>query len=249
MKHRILYFILIGLALTNILDLTSRGQVLGASTENPDYEEGESARQIRQSSSEFTPQVVTTTAFDQKEEVVEEPIAFDTQYEKDPDLEYGKERVVKEGKNGTKTLTYQITFWVDEEIDRQLINTTIEDPVDEVIAKGTKIVWRKLGGTDYGELKYWYHLSAWATKYDGNCAGCRGLTYSGTPVKKGTCAVDPNVIPLGTNFYVPGYGICRAEDIGGAIKGERIDLGYENVMEGSWTTRWADVYLLTNAPE
>ncbi|MEM5767870.1 MAG: 3D domain-containing protein [Bacillota bacterium] len=37
-------------------------------------------------------------------------------------------------------------------------------------------------------------------------------------------AVDPNVIPLRSKLYVPGYGYASAEDIGGAIQGNRIDL-------------------------
>ena len=41
-------------------------------------------------------------------------------------------------------------------------------------------------------------------------------------------AVDPNVIPLGTRVYVPGYGLALAADTGSAIIGDRIDLCMEN---------------------
>lgn len=37
-------------------------------------------------------------------------------------------------------------------------------------------------------------------------------------------AVDPRVIPLGTRLWVPGYGHAIADDIGSAIKGNRIDV-------------------------
>jgi len=53
---------------------------------------------------------------------------------------------------------------------------------------------------------------------------------------------------LGTNFYVEGYGLCRSEDIGGAIKGNKVDLGFEDVRNGFWSARYTDVYLLTNSP-
>ncbi len=54
-----------------------------------------------------------------------------------------------------------------------------------------------------------------------------GLTATGIPVRKGVVAVDPNVIPLHTKLYIEGYGPAIAADVGGAIKGNRIDLFYE----------------------
>ena len=52
----------------------------------------------------------------------------------------------------------------------------------------------------------------------------RGITKSGTQVSRGTAAVDPDRIPLGTKLYVEGYGHAVALDIGGAIIDNRIDL-------------------------
>ena len=46
----------------------------------------------------------------------------------------------------------------------------------------------------------------------------------GTRARYGEIAVDPNVIPLGTTVYIPGYGVARAEDTGSAILGNRVDL-------------------------
>ena len=51
-----------------------------------------------------------------------------------------------------------------------------------------------------------------------------GNTASGLPVGVGVVAVDPSVIPLGTQLFVPGYGPAVAADIGSAIKGTIIDL-------------------------
>jgi len=98
--------------------------------------------------------------------------------------------------------------------------------------------------TPEGVIDYTRQLPVWATSYDGNCWGCRGATYSGTKVQKGVCAVDPAVIPLGTWFYVPGYGKCHAEDIGGGVRGNRIDLGFEDIRLGNWSARWVDIYWL-----
>ena len=101
---------------------------------------------------------------------------------------------------------------------------------------------------DVGGIWYWHKLRVWATKYDANCEGCLGRTYSGTEVKKGVCATDPNVIPLGTNFYVDRYGLCRAEDIGGAIKGNDVDLGFVDASKAAWGAEYTDVYLISNSP-
>jgi 3D (Asp-Asp-Asp) domain-containing protein len=53
-----------------------------------------------------------------------------------------------------------------------------------------------------------------------------GHTASGLPVGPGIAAVDPSVIPLGTRFKVPGYGVAVAADTGPGISGAMIDLWF-----------------------
>ena len=60
-------------------------------------------------------------------------------------------------------------------------------------------------------------------------------TASGIPARRGICAVDPDVIPLGTRFHVPGYGPCLAADVGPAVQGRMIDVWL--LTEGH-TARW-----------
>ena len=61
-----------------------------------------------------------------------------------------------------------------------------------------------------------------------------GITASGTKARPGVVAVDPKVIPLGTKLYIESldgradYGNAIAEDTGGAIKGNRIDLFFNS---------------------
>ncbi|BBB93055.1 MAG TPA: 3D domain-containing protein [Methylomusa anaerophila] len=61
------------------------------------------------------------------------------------------------------------------------------------------------------------------------------LTHIGTQVRPGVIAVDPRVIPLGTKLYIEfanGQGMYGvAEDTGGAIKGNRIDIAMWTVKE------------------
>lgn len=56
-------------------------------------------------------------------------------------------------------------------------------------------------------------------------------TASGTWPAVGTVAVDPKVIPLGTRLYVEGYGEAVAEDTGGLVKGNIIDLYFPTESE------------------
>lgn len=63
-----------------------------------------------------------------------------------------------------------------------------------------------------------------ASAYATGEPGVGTITYTGVTVRPGTVAVDPRVIPLGRLLYVEGYGYAVAADIGGAIKGNRIDL-------------------------
>lgn len=70
-------------------------------------------------------------------------------------------------------------------------------------------------------------------------------TASGTPLVRGTCAVDPRVIPLGTKMYVEGYGNCTALDTGGAIKGSRVDILVDSKGEArNWGRRTVKVHIL-----
>lgn len=241
MKHRIGTLILLMISIVGISGVLPQGQVLGATSYNKQPSEIPDTQK-------FQVTLATTTAFEQKQIKETETIPFETKYEKDSDLEYGTEKIKQEGKNGIKTNYYLVTFWGDDIIDKEFQKTDTVDPADEIIIKGTKIVWHILEGTEVGRIKYWHKMRVWATKYDANCVGCTGRTYSGTEVRQGVCATDPKVIKLGTNFYVPGYGVCRAEDIGGAIKGNKIDLGYVDASKGAWRTGYTDIYLLTNAP-
>ena len=67
-----------------------------------------------------------------------------------------------------------------------------------------------------------------ATAYCGGpCKTCgtTGTTRTGRDADSRGVAVDPAVIPLGSRLDIPGYGSwVRADDTGGAIKGDRIDL-------------------------
>ena len=65
-----------------------------------------------------------------------------------------------------------------------------------------------------------------ATAYSSQDPGLSAYTASGTKVRRGVIAVDPNTIPLGTRVFIPGYGEAVAEDIGG-FRGNHIDIAFD----------------------
>lgn len=85
-------------------------------------------------------------------------------------------------------------------------------------------------------VSYSKMLSMRATAYSSDSAengGWGAVDYFGNPLKLGTIAVDPNVIPLNSKLYIVGYNssglpvdgmMATASDVGGAIKGNKIDI-------------------------
>ncbi|MBP1934738.1 3D domain-containing protein [Ammoniphilus resinae] len=68
---------------------------------------------------------------------------------------------------------------------------------------------------------------------------------NGTLIGKGIVAVDPDVIPLGTKLYIEGYGYAVASDIGGGVKGNRIDVHFDNQKEvEQFGRRTVKVYII-----
>ena len=101
-----------------------------------------------------------------------------------------------------------------------------------------------------GEIRYLYMK---ITAYDLSYESCEkeeddpayGITYSGEPVREGIVAVDPKVIPIHTKLYIDGYGVVEAKDIGGAIKGNRLDIFmWDKSKAKEWGVQTRKVYIL-----
>lgn len=96
---------------------------------------------------------------------------------------------------------------------------------------GQTVTWREWNYTVYiGSVPPDHVINAVATAY-GNESG--QYDYYGNSLHLGTVAVDPSVIPLGTHLYIEGYNCdglpsggmyAVASDIGGSIKGNKIDI-------------------------
>lgn len=159
----------------------------------------------------------------------------------DPTLPAGTEAVLTPGSDGEMRCTAEITYLGGEEANRQVLTETVtRQPVAEIIAVGTgsaPAVSEKPVIADgritlpTGEvLTYTRKDTVRATAYTHTDRGCDTVTATGTRVHQGTAAVDPRFIPYGTRMFIVSsdgsyvYGIAAAEDCGGDIKGDRMDL-------------------------
>ena len=80
------------------------------------------------------------------------------------------------------------------------------------------------------ETEWFYFV---ATGYSANdpLQGTNNITATGKEIKKGMIAVDSKIIPLGTRIEIKDMGVFVAEDNGGKIKGNRIDIYFETKEE------------------
>lgn len=171
-----------------------------------------------------------------QEEVVErETIPYRTLRWAEPHLAKGEERIVREGREGILETRVLLTYEDGQLVHRQIVATeVVQEPIAEIIGEGTREATAVLE-TATGTYRYVDVLDMEATAYypgpESTDQWADGYTYTGVRAGKGVVAVDPSVIPLGTRLYIPGYGEAIAADIGGAIKGYRIDLGYDTYEE------------------
>ncbi len=186
-------------------------------------------------------------------QIAQDYIPFETVWQADPELELDTQVLAQDGARGVRERRSLVTFEDGLEVKRELIADFVARPPQPRVYKyGTKVVIRTLD-TPQGPVQYWRKIRMLATSYSASTSGVSrdkswyGRTRCGQNMRFGIVAVDPRIVSLGSNVYVPGYGVGNACDTGGAITGKRIDLGYDDDNLKLWY-RWVDVYLLTPVP-
>ncbi len=204
-----------------------------------------------------------------------QPIEFAVEEKRDSSLLKGKTEVKTEGALGerkiTKERTYEDGVLVNEV---EVGNEVVVEAQDKIVAIGTKepvvvaavapvksttssassstggkpsssSIYASRGGSVPSELSYSKSLRVEATAYSGHTITATGTKPVRNPGGWSTIAVDRRVIPLGTRVYVENYGYAIAEDVGGAIKGNIIDLFMDSSSETrSWGRRNVTIYIL-----
>ncbi|WP_409347042.1 ubiquitin-like domain-containing protein [Paenibacillus sp. MBLB4367] len=175
------------------------------------------------------------------------PIAFETETKKDANLLKGKEETVQEGKEGTKLVQKQKVYEDGSLVEENVVAETVQAAsVNKVVAIGTKVpVVLPLSassptvddvtknGVQFGYKQIIKNVTLTAYSADNGNKTSKdpyyGMTYTGTTATEGrTIAVDKSIIPLGWWVYIEGLGFRRAEDIGSAVKGNKIDVFFDS---------------------
>lgn len=175
-------------------------------------------------------------------------VAYSTVVKNDSSIGQGQSKVIQQGKSGEKETVIRVVFENGKEVSRKIIAETMKSaPVQKVVAVGTTSSMSFSRGGSINSAKTLRMKSTAYSAADGNGSG---RTATGTTARRSTggyssIAVDPRVIPLGTKVYVEGYGYAIAEDTGGAIKGNIIDVFFNSSSEcRNWGVRYVNVYVV-----
>jgi 3D (Asp-Asp-Asp) domain-containing protein len=161
-------------------------------------------------------------------------IAATTRYRSSTDLAAGSSRTLDSGRPGIRETTMRVVRDEDGATVRTVLGTRIiRAPRARIVERGIAGYSSLASAAERGFTSAIHFAGAAihmiATAYTASCYGCSGFTASGIHAGFGVIAVDPNIIPLGTKLFIPGYGRAVAGDTGGSIVGHRVDLGMNTV--------------------
>ena len=161
-------------------------------------------------------------------------------------------KVLQQGKNGLKEVTYKIKYQNDVEIEKtQLSEKVITEPVNKIVQvnkvtsrSGTTARATTTATTTATAGSQVYKITAYCS-----CAKCcgktTGRTASGTQATAGRTVAAPAKFAFGTKLNIGGH-IYTVEDRGGAIQGNRIDI---YVSSHSAALQWGVKYLPVSMAE
>jgi uncharacterized protein YabE (DUF348 family)/3D (Asp-Asp-Asp) domain-containing protein len=175
-------------------------------------------------------------------EVEQVRVPYQVRTLRNPSAPRGLLRLVRPGQEGLRERLWRVTLADGRVVARTLVGErVVRPPVDRVISVGTVVQIASRGPFAGHEV-----LEMLATAYAPFCCpGVDDITSTGMRAGFGVVAVDPQVIPLGSLLFIEGYGHAVAGDVGGRIKGLRIDLGFDTTAQARrFGVRRVRVYLL-----
>ena len=153
-------------------------------------------------------------------------------------------RVLQQGKDGLKEVTYKVKYQNDVEIEKTVISEkVITEPVNKIVQVQKKVTSRgstlprttasSNGGTTYKITAYCPCSKC--------CGKTNGITASGTKATAGRTVAASSKFAFGTKLNIGGH-IYTVEDRGGAINGNKIDIFVNTHSEAlQWGVRYLTV--------
>ncbi len=154
-------------------------------------------------------------------------------------------KVVREGKDGLKEVTYKVKYQNDVEIEKSVISeVVVQEPVDKIVQVQKKVTSRSstlprtsststTGGTVYKITAYCPCSKC--------CGKTSGRTASGTTATAGRTVAASSKFAFGTKLNIGGH-VYTVEDRGGAINGNKIDIFVNSHAEAlAWGVRYLSV--------
>lgn len=207
---------------------------------------------------------ITINRVDIVEEVRLETIEYATEYKEDDNYVIGYQEVIVDGEDGEIEKTVRHVYVDGKLTSSKVVKTEITEPVDEVVVMGTSEInpiqemsISQLDVPDWLALdengvptSYTQVLTGKSCAYS---ARPTAKTASGRQVKVGYVAVDPAIIPYGTELYIAStdgkyvYGYAVAADTGTALLDGRIlvDLFMESYEAScDWGAKQVNIYVL-----
>lgn len=199
-------------------------------------------------------------------EVYTTAVAHGVRYCADASVPEGTEEVLIRGEEGELLCSADVTYVNGRETERNVRSETMtKAPVTQIVGIGTgnspepsdpgampEIADGYIRLSTGEVLTYSRTDTVRATAYTHTDEGCDFDTATGTLVRRGTVAVDPRYIPYGTRMFIVSNdgayicGICIAEDCGGDIKGDRMDIYFPTYEEcREFGRRVCTIYYLT----
>ena len=154
-------------------------------------------------------------------------------------------KVVQQGKDGLKEITYKIKYQNNVEIEKTVISEkVITEPVNKIVQVQKKTVTsrgsslpRTTGGNLSGTV---YKITAYCP-CSKCCGKATGRTASGTKATPGRTVAASGKYAFGTKLNIGGH-IYTVEDRGGAITGNKIDIFVGSHAEAlQWGVRYLPV--------
>lgn len=158
-------------------------------------------------------------------------------------------KVLQQGKNGLKEVTYKIKYQNEVEIEKiQLSEKIIKEPVNKIV-QVNKVVTSRSGTTSRATPSTTVSANASGQIYKitayCSCAKCcgktNGITAIGTKATAGRTVAASSQFAFGTKLNINGH-TYTVEDRGGAIKGNKIDIYVNSHAEAlAWGVRYLPV--------